>query len=301
MTRYITRSKYTEDSSVKDINDVIKKFGIKNKSNIFYNLTNTSINSNFIYDFIETLYNYREFLSYNSHLYIIEMNVSTYKYDLYNMTINGKHLYHVIEPYSKIPVVALLSNDEAIIPIPIKLVHKYNDYYGNFSFNHSNCNNYSTEFNCNIRTYDIGAKLFYCDYLFDDIKNVIHSFLYENHKLVNIDIKIPPELLNFISVNKPSLEHFATDHNYFKKYKLNKFIICIRTNIKSIVTENGLPELVKIFNETVSHELVLRELISHEEFEPKYTSPTQIKKEQARERIKQLEQELNELKNIVDD
>ena len=317
MTRYITRSKYTEDSSVKNITDVIKNYNCENKSVIFYNLKNTPINSNFINDFIETLYDYREFLSYNSHMYIIEMKVSTHKYDLYNMTINGKHLYNVREPYSKIPVVALLSNDDVIIPIPIELVHKHNDYYGNFSFNHSNHDNYSAAFNCNIRVYDIGAKLFYCDYLFDDINYVIHSYSYEyisydRYKIVNKDIKIPPELLNFISVNKPSLEYFATDHNCFKKYKLPKFIECIKTNIKSIVSENGPPELVKIFNETVSYESPLRELISHEVFEPKYISSTQIKKEQARdiiqeieriqdlihihERIQELERQLNELR-----
>ena len=317
MTRYITRSKYTEDSSVKNITDVIENCNCENKSVVFYNLKNTPINSNFINDFIETLYDYREFLSYNSHMYIIEMKVSTHKYDLYNMTINGKHLYNVREPYSKIPVVALLSNDDVIIPIPIELVHKHNDYYGNFSFNHSNHDNYSAAFNCNIRVYDIGAKLFYCDYLFDDINYVIHSYSYKtdsyyHYKIVKDDIKIPPELLNFISVNKPSLEYFAADHNCFKKYKLSKFIECIKTNINSIVTENGPPELVKIFNETVSNELPLRELISHEKFEPKYITSTQIKKEQARdiiqeieriqdlihihERIQELERQLNELR-----
>ena len=320
MTRYITRSKYTEDSSIKDINDVIENYNGENKSVIFYNLKNTPINSNFINDFIETLYDYREFLSYNSHMYIIEMKVSTHKYDLYNMTINGKHLYDVREPYNKIPVVALLSNDDAIIPIPIELVHKHNDYYGNFSFNHSNHVDYSTAFNCNIRAYDIGAKLFYCDYLFDDINYVIHSYSYKtdsyyHYKIVNDDIKIPPELLNFISVNKPSLEYFAADHNCFKKYKLPKFIECIKTNINSIVSENSPPELVKIFNETVSNELPLRELISHEKFEPKYITSTQVRKEQARdiiqeieriqdlihihERIQELEQGLHELRKTV--
>ena len=320
MTRYITRSKYTEDSSIKDINDVIENYNGENKSVIFYNLKNTPINSNFINDFIETLYDYREFLSYNSHMYIIEMKVSTHKYDLYNMTINGKHLYNVREPYSKIPVVALLSNDDAIIPIPIELVHKHNDYYGNFSFNHSNHVDYSTAFNCNIRAYDIGAKLFYCDYLFDDINYVIHSYSYKtdsyyHYKIVNDDIKIPPELLNFISVNKPSLEYFAADHNCFKKYKLPKFIECIKTNINSIVSENSPPELVKIFNETVSNELPLRELISHEKFEPKYITSTQVKKEQTHEsiqeieriqdlihiheRIQELEQGLHELRKTV--
>ena len=295
MTRYITRSKYTEDSSVKNITDVIKNYNCENNSVIFYNLTNTPIYTNFINDFIETLYDYREFLSYNSHMYIIEMKASTHKYDLYNMTINGKHLYNVKEPYSKIPVVALLSNDDFIIPIPIELVHKHNDYYGNFSFNHSNHDNYSAAFNCNIRVYDIGAKLFYCDYLFDDINYVIRSYSYkmypyDRYEIVKNDIKIPPGLLDFISANRPSLEYFAADHNCFKKYKLPKFINCIKTNIKSILSENSPPELVKIFNETVSNELPLRELISHEVFEPKYTSIAQIKKEQAHENIQESEQ-----------
>ena len=35
MTRYITRSKYTEDFSIKDINDVIENYNGENKSVIF--------------------------------------------------------------------------------------------------------------------------------------------------------------------------------------------------------------------------------------------------------------------------
>ena len=304
MTRYITRSKYTEDSSVKDtISNTIKKYGIKNCekcSEEMKKIINCYLEVDRLVNFIENFYKYREFLSYNSRVYIIKLYISNNTCDLVNMRINGKRLYGVNNStiYTQIPLVVLLSNDDTITPIPISTIYFHNEYY---NYCNDDCYNCSSDVNFNtynriydIYSYDIGSNLFYCDYMFYDVNNTIYDYSYVNTNgtsYVNSGIKIPTGLIDFISVNKPSLEHYAIDRRKFYKYKMPKFIEYIRTNINSIVSENSPPELVKIFNE----------LTSHEDFEPKYISFTQIKKEQARKRIQELEQELNKLKNIIDD
>ena len=309
MTRYITRSKYTDDSSVKNISDTFKKYGIT--SNEKYSEKMKKIVdvyfTNRLVAFIEKFYDYREFLSYNSHVYVIKLNVSKHMYDLENMRINGKRLYGVSPSTicTQIPLVVLLSNDDTIIHIPTSIIYdNYNDYYNCISNNNClyrcNCECESKlEFDrrasiYSICGYDVGSVLFYCDYMFDAVNNVIHDDTkteFHNGKSYYVDIKIPSGLIDFISADRPSLEHYAIDHRKFNIYKLPKFTEYIETNINSIVSENSPPELVKIFNE----------LTSHEEFEPKYKSPTQIKKELARKRIQELEQELNKLKNDIND
>ena len=275
MTRYITRSKYTEDSSVKSIYDTFKKYEITSYENCAYELrklTDTYFNTNQLVDFIEKFYDYREFLSYNSHIYVIEISVPNYIYDLKNMTINGKHLYNVnpIDSYTNIPLVVLLSNDDSIMPISVSTIYdNHDDYYNYYKYgSYIYCGNKQKISKYRISTHDIGTSLFYCDYMFDDVDNVIcnHSYVksLNGTKCVNNDIIIPSELIDFISVNKPSLEHYAIDHHKFNDYKLPKFIECIENNINSIVSENSPPELVKIFNE----------LTLHEEFEPKYITCT---------------------------
>ena len=310
MTRYITRSKYTEDSSVKDISNTFKKYGITNSENHpkeMRQITGVYFDTNQLVDFIEKFYDYREFLSYNSRVYVVMLCVSKHMYDLENIRINGKRLYNVSHStiYTKIPLVVLLGNDDTIIPIPITTIYDHKDYY-NYSGNAYYVCRSESHFDINMRLfydityYDIGSTLFYSDYMFDDVNNVILDNTRKqssgNSSYV-VNIKIPPGLLDFISADRPSLEHYAIDHKIFNDYKLPKFIEYIKTNINSIVSENGPPELVKIFNELRSRE----ELTSHEEFEPKYISPTQIKKEQARKRIQELEQELNKLRNSIDD
>ena len=206
------------------------------------------------------------------------------------------------------------------MPIPISTIYDHNDYY-----NCSNNNHYSAITECYfdigkdfyaIREYDIGSVLFYCDYTFDDDDNSIYM------KPFLEDIKITPELLDFISVNRPSLDKYVRNRIEFIKYKIHKFHNYIKTNIKSIVSENSPPELVKIFNELVPYELVPygfgsnilipnelvpNELVPNEKFELKYMSLTQIKKEQERKRIQELVQarkriqELNKLKNDIND
>ena len=302
MTRYITRSKYTEDSSVDDIGNTFKKYGITSYKDCFEpmkKITGTYVDPLILLQFIRTFYNYREFLSYNSRVYIIKLYVSKHMYDLENMKINGKRLYDIGPDtiYTEIPLVVLLSNDDTIIPIPISTIYHNNGFY-----------NYDCYYKCksgntfyihdktfyDIYYYDIGSVLFYCDYMFDDFDEVIctHSCIdVGDGEERNINISVPSGLIDFISADRPSLEHYAIDHRKFNIYKLPKFIEYINSNINSIVSENSPPELVKIFNE----------LTSHEEFEPKYKSPTQIKKELARKRIQELEQELNELKNDIND
>ena len=275
MTRYITRSKYTEDSSVKSIYDTFKKYEITSYENCAYELrklTDTYFNTNQLVDFIEKFYDYREFLSYNSHVYVIEISVPNYIYDLKNMTINGKHLYNVnpIDSYTNVPLVVMLSNDDSIMPIPVSTIFdNHDDYYNYYKYgSYIYCGSKQKIFKYRISTHDIGTSLFYCDYMFDDVDNVIcnHSHVksLNGTRYVNNDIIIPSELIDFISADRPSLEHYAIDHHKFNDYKLPKFIEYINSNINSIVSENSPPELVKIFNE----------LTLHEEFEPKYITCT---------------------------
>ena len=304
MTRYITRSKYTEDSSVKSIYDTFKKYGITDSKNYpedMKKITGTYFNTKQLVDFIEKFYDYREFLSYNSRIYVITSYVFKHMYDLESVRINGKRI-HGVSPSTictEIPLVVLLSNDDTIIPIPIStLYNTFNDCYVYSNNNYCNCCSSCETIHIRelyyIRSYDIGTELFYCDYMFDNANNTIHDnthSIYHDGKSHKVDIKIPSGFLDFISANRPSLEHYTIDRYKFNKYKLPKFIEYIHTNINSIVSENSSPELVKIFNE----------LTSHEEFVPKYISPTQIKKEQTRKRIQELEQELNKLKNSIDE
>ena len=302
MTRYITRSKYTEDSSVYDIRNTFKKYGITNYNNCFEamkKITGTYADPLIISRFIRVFYKYREFLSYNSRVYIIKLYVSKHMYDLENMRINGKRLYNIVPDtiYTEIPLVILLSNDDTIIPIPISTIYHNNDFYNLDCYYKCRSGNdfyiYDKTF-YDINSYDIGSVLFYCDYMFDDCDEVIcnHSCIdADDDTERNIDISVPSGLIDFISANRPSLEHYTIGHRKFNIYKLPKFIKYIETNINTIVSENGPPELVKIFNE----------LTSHEEFELKYKSPTQIKKELTRKRIQELEEELYKLKKVVDD
>ena len=332
MTRYINRSEYTDNIYLPfSISNKLGKYGITQRDTcleVMNMITGLRFHPHYLVDFIEKFYDYREFLSYNSRVYVINLFVSKHIHDLENFTINDKRLYRYDpkEICAHVPLVVLLSNDDTIMPIPISTIYDHNDYY-----NCSNNNYYSAITECcidigkdfyTIREYDIGSGLFYCDYTFDDDDNTIYM------KPFLEDIKITPELLDFISVNRPSLDKYARNRIEFIEYKIHKFHNYIKTNIKSIVSENSPPELVKIFNELVPYELVPygfgsnilmpNELVPNEKFELKYMSLTQIKKEQERKRIQELvqarkriqeleqelnelEQELNELKNIVDD
>ena len=313
MTRYITRSEYTDNKylprNIRTSNR-LGKYGITQRDvclEVMYIITGLRFNPLRLIEFIENFYDYREFLSYNSRVYVINLFVSKHIHDLENFTINGKRLYRYSpkEICAHVPLVVLLSNDDTIMPIPISTIYDHNDYY-----NISNHNYYHAVTECSIdigkdfytiSEYDIGSGLFYCDYTFDD-DNTIYMEPFIG------DIKITPELLDFISVNKPSLDRYMRNRIEFIKYKIHKFHNYIETNINSIVSENSPPELVKIFNELVPYELVPyeimssilipNELVPNEKFEPKYMSLTQIKKELERKRIQELVQARKRIKEL---
>ena len=289
MTRYITRSKHIETKSITQLLDFFEICPVDNMHTGTYACAMNYISQglghwerikhtgqNYI-NIINLLYNFRDFISYNSYLYIICMNypITNFKNNKAPV-IKSKHI-KINKQYdntytTKIPLAVLLSNDKCLLPIDISFIYsnkyynvikpKYNKLFKPALLKSSHIIHYDIE------TYNVGNLVFACDYLFDYTRNKIQvsSNTFK-------DVCVPMNKLDFISVNRPSLEHYIISAYKYNNYKLPKYIEYIKTNINSIVTENSPPELVKMFNE----------LTLHKEFVPKYIS-TQIKKKRIRKR-----------------
>ena len=86
MTRYITRPEYKENIYIpRIISNKFKKHGFTERDTcleVMNMITGLRFYPQFLVDFIENFYDYREFLSYNSHVYVINLFVSKHIHDL---------------------------------------------------------------------------------------------------------------------------------------------------------------------------------------------------------------------------
>ena len=215
-----------------------------------------------IIDFMSIFYKYRDVLGYNSFLFIPYVRIMKQGHGLciycdthqsprpcirYYLTgteipsflpqipedlvigsLEDDHFYY--------PVAALLTTkDNKIIPLDNSVIERI------YKINKSLIRSLSIETSFTLHCVDVGAFVFMCDYLYSPKTNSIKI------EFQNRDVEIPTSMVDFISINKPSLCDFVSDSLNYRVFIFPKITSFIAENYKDIITDIYDSEAIEQF------------------------------------------------------